>query len=85
MTMTDNKVVLYQTPDGATSLDVRLEQETVWLTQDQMGELFGRERSVITKHLRNVFKEADGYATYGGSAGSYSYQPGADKRYQKND
>ncbi len=59
MTTTDNKVVLYQTPDGATSLDVRLEQETVWLTQDQMGELFGRERSVITKHLRNVFKDGE--------------------------
>jgi prophage maintenance system killer protein len=59
MTTTDNAVVLYEAPDGATSLAVHLEKETVWLTQDQMGELFGRERSVITKHLRNVFKDGE--------------------------
>lgn len=59
MTTSDNAVVLYQTPDGSSSLEVRLDQETVWLTQDQMGELFGRERSVITKHLRNVFKDEE--------------------------
>ena len=59
MTTSDNAVVLYQTPDGSSSLEVRLDQETVWLTQDQMGELFGRERSVITKHLRNVFKDGE--------------------------
>lgn len=49
-------VVLYQADDGTTRLDVRLDRETVWLTQDQMAELFGRERSVITEHLRNVFR-----------------------------
>jgi len=59
MTTTDNVVVLYETQDGAASLAVHLENETVWLTQDQMAELFGRERSVITKHLRNVFKEGE--------------------------
>lgn len=53
------EVVLYQAPDGKAALDVRLDQETVWLTQDQMAELFGRERSVITKHVRNVFKEGE--------------------------
>ena len=52
-------VVLYQADDGTTRLDVRLDRETVWLTQDQMAELFGRERSVITKHLRNVFREGE--------------------------
>ncbi|MCF6178108.1 MAG: virulence protein RhuM/Fic/DOC family protein [Geopsychrobacter sp.] len=56
--MTD-KVVIYQSADGEASLDVRLEQESVWLNQAQMAELFGRERSVITKHLRNVFKEGE--------------------------
>jgi hypothetical protein len=40
-------------------LEVQLDQDTVWLSQEQMAELFGRERSVITKHLRNVFKEGE--------------------------
>jgi hypothetical protein len=40
-------------------VDVRLDHETVWLTQDQMSQLFGRERSVITKHVRNVFREGE--------------------------
>ncbi|MGH8608967.1 MAG: virulence RhuM family protein, partial [Gammaproteobacteria bacterium] len=51
------EVVVYQAPDGEIRVDVRLERETVWLTQQQMGELFGRERSVITKHIRNAYKE----------------------------
>lgn len=53
------EVILYQTPNGETRLEVRLEQDTVWLRQEQMGQLFGRERSVITKHLRNVFTEGE--------------------------
>lgn len=53
------EVVLYQSPDGTVALDVRLDGETVWLTQEQMSRLFGRERSVITKHVRNVFKEGE--------------------------
>jgi len=52
-------VALYQTPDGDLRLEVQLEHETVWLTQAQMAELFGRERSVITKHLGNVFREGE--------------------------
>jgi prophage maintenance system killer protein len=60
--MTDvagGEVLLYETPDGGVRVDVRLERETVWLTQDQMSRLFGRERSVVTKHLRNVFNEGE--------------------------
>lgn len=53
------EVVLYEAPDGQIRLDVRLEHDTVWLTQAQMAELFGRERSVITKHLRNVYGERE--------------------------
>mgnify|MGYP001560008643 CR=1 FL=1 len=53
------EVVLYKAPDGQVRLDVRLEQDTVWLTQAQMAELFGRERSVITKHINNVFNEGE--------------------------
>ena len=53
------EVVLYEAPDGQIRLDVRLEQDTVWLTQAQMAELFGRERSVITKHVGSVFRERE--------------------------
>lgn len=53
------EVILYQPPGGKVQLDVRLERDTVWLSQQQMSSLFGRERSVITKHLRNVFAEGE--------------------------
>jgi prophage maintenance system killer protein len=52
-------VILYNAEDGKVQLEVQIEKDTVWLTQDQMADLFGRERSVITKHLRNVFKEGE--------------------------
>jgi hypothetical protein len=52
-------VILYKADDGRVQLEVHLDQETVWLTQDQMADLFGRERSVITKHVRNVFKKGE--------------------------
>ena len=54
----ENQIVVYQ-PNETVRLDVRLENETVWLTQEQMCELFQRERSVITKHIRNVFSERE--------------------------
>ncbi len=53
----NSEIILYQTENGQTKLEVRLENETVWLTQQQMSELFQRERSVITKHITNIFKE----------------------------
>ena len=53
------EVVLYKAPDGQIRLDVRLEQDTVWLTQAQIADLFGRERSVISKHVRNVFRDRE--------------------------
>jgi len=56
-TSAQTPIAIYQTADGAIATEVRLENETVWLSQDQIGRLFGRERSVITKHLGNVFKE----------------------------
>ncbi|SNC65832.1 Fic/DOC family protein [Hymenobacter gelipurpurascens] len=52
-------ILLYQSADGQTQLDVQLQNETVWLSQAQMAELFGRERSVITKHLRSVFQSEE--------------------------
>lgn len=53
------EIVLYETPDGEVKLEVTLENETVWLTQMQMADLFNRERSVITKHINNVFREGE--------------------------
>ncbi len=55
----DSQIVIYQTPDGTTNLDVRLDNDTVWLTQAQMIELFGRDRTVITKHINNIFREGE--------------------------
>ncbi len=53
------EIVLYRAPDGTVSLDVRLERDTIWLNQKQMAELFATERSVITKHLRNIFQSGE--------------------------
>lgn len=53
-----NEIILYQ-PDSTLSLDVRVENETVWLTQAQMSDLFQRDRTVITRHINNIFKEAE--------------------------
>ena len=52
-------IIIYQTEDGVTQIEVRLENENVWLTQQQISELFQRERSVITKHINNVFEEGE--------------------------
>jgi len=53
------RIILYQTEDGRAKIDVRLENDTVWLTQLQMAELYQRDRSVITKHIRNAFDEGE--------------------------
>jgi prophage maintenance system killer protein len=53
------KVILYKAVDGSIEVDVRLQGETVWLTQKQMSELFATERSVVTKHLRNIFQSKE--------------------------
>jgi prophage maintenance system killer protein len=55
----NGEVIIYQTGDGQTVIDVKLENETVWLTQAQMIELFGRDQSVISRHIRNIFKEKE--------------------------
>ena len=53
--MSKGEVIIYETVDGNISLDVKLEKETVWLTQKQIAELFGTKRPAITKHLKNIF------------------------------
>ena len=52
-------ILIYQAEDGTAMTEVRFAAETVWLSQEQMAALFGRERSVISKHLRNVFAEGE--------------------------
>ena len=53
-----NEIILYQ-PDEALKLEVRLERDTVWLTQQQIADLFGTKRPAITKHLSNIFKSGE--------------------------
>lgn len=57
--MEQSKIVIYQAQDGKTSIDVKLEQDTVWLTQAQMAELFQKDRTVIGRHINNVYKEGE--------------------------
>lgn len=59
MKFNDSEIIIYQTEDGQTKVDVRMEDETVWLSQGQMAELFQRDRSVITKHIKNIFAEGE--------------------------
>jgi prophage maintenance system killer protein len=54
--MDENKIVIYQTEDGQTQIDVRLEDETVWLTQAQMAELFETDRTSIVRHINNIYR-----------------------------
>lgn len=54
-----SELIIYQTEDGQTKIQTRLENETVWLTQAQMASLFGKGRSTITEHIGNVFKEGE--------------------------
>lgn len=54
-----NSIVIYQTNDGETSIDVKFQDETVWLSQAQMAELFQKDRTVIGRHISNIFKEGE--------------------------
>ncbi len=55
--MEETNIIIYQTEDGITKIETRLENETVWLTQAQMAELFGKARTTITEHIQNIFSE----------------------------
>jgi len=55
----NSEILIYQNPDGNIKIDVRLEDETVWLTQTQMGQLFGKNKRTISEHIGNVFKEGE--------------------------
>ncbi len=55
--MKESNIILYETEDGKINVDVILKDETIWLTQKSMAELFGVDRTVVTKHLKNIFAE----------------------------
>lgn len=55
----NSEILIYQNHDGNIKIDVRLEEETIWLTQDQMATLFGKGRSTITEHIGNVYEERE--------------------------
>lgn len=54
-----SEIIIYQTDDGLTKIDVRLDEDTVWLTQAEMAELFQKNVSTISRHIQNVFEEGE--------------------------
>jgi hypothetical protein len=57
--MKTGEIIIYQAPDGTTNLDVRLEEDTVWLNIDQMSMLFGKSRATVNEHILNIFKDSE--------------------------
>lgn len=57
--MENNKIIIYNTEDGQTKIEAQMKDETVWLTQDQMAELFDKAKSTINEHIQNVYKEKE--------------------------
>jgi len=55
----NSELIIYQNPDGNIKIDVRLEEETVWLTQDRMAALFGKAKSTINEHIKNIYEEQE--------------------------
>lgn len=55
----NNQIIIYSTENGETKVEVQMKDETVWLTQDQMAELFDKGRSTITEHINNIIKEGE--------------------------
>ena len=57
--MNSSEIIIYSSEDGTAKIQVHLVDETVWLTQDQMAELFGKARTTIVGHIQNIFKEGE--------------------------
>ena len=55
----NSQIIMYQTKDGLTKIEVTLENETVWLSQNQMAELFQRDKSTISRYIKNIFEERE--------------------------
>ena len=54
-----SQILIYQTEDGLTKISVKLEDENIWLSIDQMAALFGRDKSTISRHIKNIFREGE--------------------------
>ena len=54
-----DEIIIYQADEASTRLEVRIDNETVWLSMEQIGILFGRDRTVINRHINNIFKEGE--------------------------
>ena len=57
--MNTSEILIYQTHEGNTRLEVRLENDTVWLSQEQIGQLFNKAKATISEHIRNVFDDEE--------------------------
>ena len=57
--MTESNIIIYQTEDGQTKIETRLEDETVWLTQAQLCEYFQKSKATVSEHIKNIFEEAE--------------------------
>ena len=57
--MKNDKIIIYQTQDGKVKKETHFENETVWLNTEQISELFQRDRTVISRHIKNIFSEAE--------------------------
>ncbi|WP_330655028.1 hypothetical protein [Diplocloster agilis] len=55
----NTEIIMYQTEDGLTKIDVQMSDETVWLSLDQMADLFQRDKSTISRHIKNIFGEGE--------------------------
>ncbi len=79
---TNNEIILYQ-PDASVKLEVRLEDDTVWLTQQQIADLFGVKQPAISKHLKNIFESGELIEASVHSIWEYTAADGKSYRTQK--
>ena len=68
--MNNTELIMYETEDGKTKIDVRMENETVWLSLEQMSDLFQRDKSTISRHIKNIFDE--GELTHQGTVANFA-------------
>jgi len=59
MTEPNSEILIYQNPEGNIKIDVRLEEESVWLSQSQLCDLFQKSKATISEHIKNVFEEGE--------------------------
>ncbi len=57
--MTNDQIIIYQTPDGQTAIDVKLTEDTIWLNQYQLADLFDTDRTSLVKHIKNIYRSGE--------------------------